>query len=521
MSPMSFVSRPIRQEKKPNRFRKFAVIGAGLLEAATHLYHQMKHREEEEEKDQRRVRVLKRTIALLLSGLLILLLLIGALKVLVRLKAISLGSMVSAVSSSPGQDEHGFTNVLLLGEGDSDHDGVDLTDTLMVVSLDPTKTKSAVLLSLPRDLYALSTEKMGVGRINSLYRDYKNQLRRGGMKEEDAAKESMTQLAKEIGTFLGVQIQGAIMLNFSGFEQAIDAIGGIDIVVPEDLVDPEYPGPNYTYETFSIAKGPQHLDGALSLKYARSRHSTSDFSRSGRQQQIILAASEKAKSMGLVKNLSKASEIMSIIARNMRTTFETRELLGLTELGKTIDREKVVSDQLSDQNALYGGFSSPGGFLYAPPREQFDGASVLLPVSIPEFPVTWKQIQKFVQLLLNNREAFVHPPTVMILNAGAKSGSARLLGDELVRYGFNVIKTRNFGANPNPSFDQSWIAVRPNETDDKSATNVNASVSLLQTLLDMTDNKTPDPAAFGEEQTDIVIVLGKDYHYTPLQDLVQ
>ncbi len=517
---MSFVSRPIRQEKKPNRFRKFAMIGTGILEAAVHLYHQAKHREEDEEKGQKRVRMLKRTIAVLLSGLLILMLLIGALKILVRLKAISLGSMVSAVSSSPGQDEHGFTNVLLLGEGDKDHDGVDLTDTLMVASLDPVKTKSAVLVSLPRDLYALSTEKMGAGRINSLYRDYKNQLRRGGMKEGDAAEESMRQLAKEVGTFLGIRIQGAIMLNFSGFEQAIDAIGGIDIVVPEDLVDPEYPGQNYTYETFSIAKGPQHLGGATALKYARSRHSTSDFSRSGRQQQIILAASEKAKSMGFLKNLSKVSEIMSIIARNMQTTFETRELLGLTELGKTIDREKVVSDQLSDQNALYGGLSAPGGFLYSPPREQFDGASVLLPVSIPEFPVTWTQIQKFVQLLINNRETFIHPPSVLILNAGAKSGSARLLGDEMVRYGFNVIKTRNFSKTKNPSFDHSWIAVRPNTSNEKIAANVSTSVSLLQTLLGMTDNKTPDPAAFAEEQPDLVIVLGKDYHYTAFQDLI-
>ncbi len=102
--------------------------------------------------------MLKQTMTLLLSGLLILTLLIGALKVLVHLKAFSLGNMVAAVSSSPGKDEHGFTNVLLLGEGDNDHSGIDLTDTIMLVSLDPVKTKSALMLSLPRDLYVLSTE---------------------------------------------------------------------------------------------------------------------------------------------------------------------------------------------------------------------------------------------------------------------------------------------------------------------------------------------------------------------------
>lgn len=514
---MSFVSRPIREEKKPSRFRKFAVIGTGILEAAVHLYRQMKHREEKEKEEQKRVRVLKRTMVILVSGLLILLLLIGTLKFLVRLKAISLGSMVSAVSSHPGKDDHGMTNVLLLGEGDSDHSGIDLTDTVMVVSLDPKTTKSAVMLSLPRDLYFLSTDKMGKGRINSLYRDYKNQLLRSGMDQGNAAKESMRQLAREIGAVLGLQIHGVIKLNFSGFEQGIDAIGGIDIDVPDDLLDTQYPGPNYSYETFSLAKGPQHLDGATALKYARSRHSTSDFSRSGRQQQIIIAASEKAKSMGLLKNLGKVSDILSIIARNMHTTFEARELLGLTELAKNIDRSNIINIQLSDQNGLYGGLSKSGGFLYAPPREEFEGASVFLPVSMPEFPVTWKQIQGLQKLLTTEREAFLRPPSIMILNAGAISGAARALGDEMTRYGFNVIKTRNF-SKPNTAFDRSWFALRPSDPALKD--HAEATLALLTKLLTMTENRTPEALSFGEEQPDIVIVLGKDYHYTPLQNLV-
>ena len=514
---MSFVSRTIREEKKPSRFRKFAVIGTALLEAAVHLYHQMKHREEEEHTKQKRVRILKRAVVVLTAGLFILLLLIGTLKLLVRMKAISLGSMVSAVSTHPGKDEHGLTNILLLGVGYSDHVGVYLTDTVMVVSLVPNRTESAVMLSLPRDLYFLSSEKMGKGRVNSLYRDYKIQLIRGGMDAGNADKESMRQLAQEIGTVLGLKIQGVIKLNFSGFEQAIDAIGGIDIDVPADLLDPEYPGPNYTYETFSIAKGLQHLDGATALKYARSRHSTSDFSRSGRQQQIIIAASEKAKSLGLLKNLGKAGEIMSIIARNMQTTFETRELLGLAALGKNIDRESIINIQLSDQNGLYGSFSTFGGFLYAPPREEFEGASVFLPVSIPEFPVTWKQIKTLQTLLIKNRSAFIKPPTIMILNAGAKSGAARALGDEMTRYGFNVMKTRNF-SKPNAAFDRSWFALR--SADSVDADHAEATLSLLHDLFGMTENRSPDVTAFGEEQPDIVIVLGKEYVYTPLQDLL-
>ena len=514
---MSFTLRPIREDKKNGRFRKCAVIATGVLEAAVHLYHQMKHREEETVESQKRVRLLKRATLVLLSGLLILLFLIGTLNVLVRMKMLSLGTMVSVVSTPPAHDERGNTNVLLLGEGDNDHDGVDLTDTIMVVSLDPVHTESAVMLSLPRDLYLLSTEKMGKGRINSLYRDYKAQLVRGGMEKGQASKEAMTQLAKEIGDILGLSIHGTIKLNFSGFEQAIDALGGIDVTVPEDLVDPEYPGQGYTYVTFQIGKGLQHMSGATALKYARSRHSTSDFSRSARQQQIIVAASEKAKSAGLLTHPRKINDLFGIVSQNMETTFAVRELFGLADLGKRIDHGKIVNVQLSDQNGLFGGLSEKGGFLYAPPREQFDGAAVFLPVSIPEFPVTWKQIQTLVKLLIDHRDVFIDPPRILIANAGAKEGSARLLGAELTRYGFNVVKTRNFAKKPNPSFDRSWMSIRP----DDAAKHAKTTATLLAKIFAFAAAKNPPEGTFGEEQADLVIVLGKDYHYTALQDLIR
>lgn len=515
---MSFTVRKIREEKQSKTLRKAAVIGTAMLESMVHLYHQVQSRKQAAEKGEKRVQMMKKTMAVLLAGLLILLLLMGTLKMLVRLKAFSLGSMVSAVSSMPGTDKNGFTNVLLLGEGDNDHEGIDLTDTIMIVSLDPAVSGSAVMLSLPRDLYMLSTEKMGKGRINSLYRDYKGQLVRNGTEKTEASAEALKQLSHEIGKILGLELQGVIKLNFSGFEQTVDAIGGIDIVVPEDIVDPEYPGPNYTYETFQIAAGPQHLDGRTALKYARSRHSTSDFSRSARQQQIIVAISEKAKSLGLLTHLGKAAEIMSIAAKNMETTFEARQLLGLAQLGKKIDRNKIISMQLSDANGLFGALTDRGGFLYAPPREEFDGAAVLLPVSIPEFPVTWKQLQSLTKLLTLHRDAMANPPSILILNAGAKEGSARVLGAELYRYGFNVRKTRNFSKAPNPSFDQSWIAVAK-ETEPQPS--LKPSVTLLSSLLGLQTNTDVEETVFGEEHADIVIVLGKDFRYAPLQNLLR
>lgn len=525
---MSFTVRPVREDKKPKRkwWRSLPVL-ITIGESLVRLYGAFKKRHEQEAANANRMRLLKRVATILISVLLVMLVAVGTLRILVGIKAISLGGMLSMAGAELPKDDHGFTNILLLGTGDEDHDGIDLTDTIMVASLDPDNTGGAVLLSLPRDIEVLNTHEMGKGRINSLYRDYKNLLVRKGTEKNEASTEALKQLGAEIGELIGLPIHGVIKLNFSGFEEAVDAIGGVDVVVPEDLTDTEYPGPNYSYETFSITAGAQHLDGATALKYARSRHSTSDFSRSARQQQIISAIAEKTKADGTIKNVSKLTELFSIVAKNMQTTFGTRELIGLAAMGKHIDQTKVISMQLNDQNGLYSSYVERGGFLYAPPREQFDGASVLLPVSIPEYPVTWKQIQTLSSLLFVKRELFISPPSIVILNAGAKEGAARVLGGELARYGFNVQKTRNF-SKPNQSFDVSsilgntMVATGPDDTEGKKRIKkADESIKALSSMLHI-EQKTlqSNLAAADEAQPDIFIVLGKDYHYQSLQELL-
>lgn len=472
------------------------------------------------EMPKQRVHALKRVWMGLVVLLIILLLIIGGMRLVLRIKELALGGISLAAAEVP-TDEDGFINVLLLGVGDADHDGVDLTDTVMVASVDPRKTKSAFLLSLPRDLYALSSEKMGEGRINSLYRDYKNALIRGGMEPGEASKEALKQLGTEIGSFIGLPISGTIKVTFSGFVEAVDLLGGVDIDVPYDIVDTEYPGPNYSYETFSIRKGPQHLDGETALKYARSRHTTSDFSRSARQQQILSALSEKATSQGLLKSASKATEMLSILSKNIESTYSVRELLGFVSIAKAIDTSRISGMQLNDQNGLYNSLTEQGGFLYAPPREEFDGAAVFLPVSIPEFPVTWKQVRTLISVLTQNREMLYAPARISVLNAGAKSGAARVLAGELIRYGFNVVRIDNYGPRGTADEDVSFIDVRTaNEQDsDLLKKSMPWHAGLLSHILGIQSGDARPEAFTDEEVTDVVLVLGKDYTYRPLQDL--
>ena len=530
---MSFSIRPIRDDRKtsPSFARKALSFFSRAVEPLHNLYllSQRKH-EVEEEQRANHVGILKKALAVLIAILFAGLLLVGALRVLLAMKVCSISQLVSVASTELPVDDNGYTNVLLLGEGGADHEGIDLTDTLMIASIDARHKEGVVMISLPRDLYVLNTELMGKGRINSLYRNYKSYLIGQGTAHPEAETESLKQLGTELGTLTGIPIHAVMKIDFNGFIQAVDSVGGVDVDVPEDIVDPEYPGPNYTFETFSITKGPHHLDGATALKYARSRHSTSDFSRSARQQQIISAVVKKMRETGTINNLGKISELVGIISKNFRSTLNSRELMGLALLGKGVDTTKIANIQLNDQNGLYGSLIQPGGFLYSPPREDFDGASVLLPVSIPAFPLTWKQIRTLAEVVVHHRDLFMQPASIAVLNADAKEGAARKLGGELYRYMFNVTSTKNYDKKATPAREGSYIVVRQAPTAAPSsaagaldeakakAAKAKATADYLSKLLNLPVFDGTDAAALADGN-DVAIVLAGEYTYQPLQDI--
>ncbi len=510
---MSFSVRRVSEMRKKRRFpwQKLPLILA-VARPVAGWYRSWKARRTKEVCHERRILLLKRSLLVLLAVLLAFLLFAGTVKALVGLHIISMRSLVSLSGSDLPRDEHGFTNLLLLGEGDAGHDGKDLTDTIIVASIDPTETKSVVLLSFPRDLYFLKTEKMGKGRLNSLYRDYKILLKRQGMEEREASLEAIQELGNMLGEHIGLPIHHVVKVNFTGFEQAVDAIGGIDLTVPEAINDTQYPDENYGYEPFSIVAGPAHLDGKTALKYARSRHTSSDFARSSRQQQIIVAIGGRVKEKGLYKNPSTVTDLMKIFADNVEMTMTVRELIGLADLAEKITPDRVIAMQLNDRNALYESVIELGGFLYSPPRDQFEGASVLLPVSIPEFPITWKQIETLSALLFRQREMYLSRPTIAVLNAGAKSGLARKLGNELTRYGFNVQRIENADIPKDLQKQKDWTMVL-------SKDGAASAAEYVSTLLHL--SLATDEASIPQEQQEAVtIVLGTGFTYQPLQDLL-
>lgn len=221
-------------------------------------------------------------------------------------------------------------NILLLGRAGEKYPGRNLTDTVMLLSLD-TEKKRVGLLSLPRDLFAPIPETGLSTKLNSLYQI--------GLNEGVGTKI----LRESVAEITGQPIHYYAMIDFDGFERMIYALGGIQVEVKRDIYDSRYPGKNYSYETFTLQKGWQRLDGPTALKYARERHADpeGDFGRTKRQQEIMQAVRDRAWSIPTFLNPFALSGFLESLGESITTDIPPEELGRLIELARTFDTKNI------------------------------------------------------------------------------------------------------------------------------------------------------------------------------------
>lgn len=235
-------------------------------------------------------------------------------------------------------EQYGRINILLVGLAGKNYPGANLTDSIIIASINP-KTWQTALLSIPRDLYVQIPETKFYTKINALY---------ARSEDTDATgKSGIEDLKCALTEITGQPIDYYIALDFDGFRQIIDELGGVKIQVPKDLHDERYPGPNYSYETFDIQKGLQHLDGATALKYARTRHDEDgDFGRAYRQQLILETARSKAFSLETILDLPAINSLLDTLEEHLRTDIQLDELNSFVDIVKKIDTHTTVNKVL-------------------------------------------------------------------------------------------------------------------------------------------------------------------------------
>ena len=269
-------------------------------------------------------------------------------------------SFVSSKKDGLKGEKDGRINILLVGMGGEGHKGKDLTDTIMIVSINP-KTYQIAMLSIPRDLFVKVEDKNYSTKINAVYaHETRN--------EKNSEGDAMNSLGQVIRDVTGQKIHYYIALDFDGFKDVINELGGIDVDVKDDIYDSRYPGPNFSYQTFQIEKGFQHLDAETALKYSRVRHiKGGDFGRAERQQQVLIAAKKKALSLKFLANPLKVNSTINVLGKHLKTNIQLSEIPSFLHLAKNVNVYQATTKVLDawSKDPLLGSTHVPMGGVMA------------------------------------------------------------------------------------------------------------------------------------------------------------
>ncbi len=341
-----------------------------------------------------------------------------AIKILKLEKVVLKGpqTVVQLITDTGLKSDKGRTNILLLGIGGDGHDGPDLTDTMILASVD-TQGHDVALISIPRDLWAPGLN----AKINSAY-----------AYGQDKNGQGLSLAKKTVSDLFGVPVHYAFRIDFRGFIKAVDLVGGLDLTVDNSFSDPRYPitgkeddlcgltletqnidgtdqqvvkdatgsatplakiddfNDPFTcrYETLNFKKGPAHMDGATALQFVRSRHGTngegSDFARSARQQKVILAFRDKVISSTTLTKPSTIIDLEKTFSASIDTDIDSQEIPLLAKLGLKIDPQtirRIVLTASEDNSQLEVG-----------DPQNFGGAFALVPKG-----GNWADLADFIQ----------------------------------------------------------------------------------------------------------------------------
>jgi anionic cell wall polymer biosynthesis LytR-Cps2A-Psr (LCP) family protein len=276
-------------------------------------------------------------------------------------------------------------------------------------------------------------------------------------------------------------------MDFTGFQQVIDKIGGIDVNVAKAIYDRSYPAyDNGPFSVFSNSSGEHHLDGATALKYARSRESTSDFDRAHRQQQILLAVKEKVLNLGFLSNPKNIIDLVNIVSSHVRTNFSPTEIQALATFFKGVDSSHVINKVFDDSTTGLLSDSTINGTYYLVPKTG-----------------NFNQVKDAVGNIFNENSTSSTSSTkanLEIINAAGISGVAAKLATKLEADGYTVVDTQT-----SKTLYQKTVIY------DYSNGKYSKDIQFLEDGLDLFNTVKKTKSSGTSQSVNITIILGEDY----------
>jgi polyisoprenyl-teichoic acid--peptidoglycan teichoic acid transferase len=252
------------------------------------------------------------------------------------------GTAVPSVEVPPW-DGRERLNILLIGS--DEQRGGHNTDTLITVSIDPV-TKQVAMFSLPRDTVDVPVPPGDAQRVWG--RNYRAKInawfvenrRRRDLWPGNDRQRGYNALKAIMGELYDLKIRYFVEVNFEGFRKVVDSVGGVTINVQVPVVDDQFPGTTGRVQRLYIPSGLQHMDGDQALRYARSRHTSTDFDRGARQQRVLLSLREQADPQTLIPRLP---ELVAALKSAVRTDVPIDQLDELLGLASQVDTANIRS----------------------------------------------------------------------------------------------------------------------------------------------------------------------------------
>lgn len=377
----------------------------------------------------------------------------------------------------------GRVNILLLGKGGAGHEGADLTDTLMIASIDPIH-KEAALLSVPRDLYIRSAQ--GYTKINSVYANAKSAVLNSRDSDKSRAEAAgLSAIDRVMEDHMGIPIHYHAMIDFSGFERSVNEVGGITVNVKEPIYENMLI--NGSHYVLDVKIGPQDFDGTRALAYSRSRLQSTrgDFDRGDRQRLILMGLKDKALSIGTFSNPKKVSGLMDALGSSAQSNLSLNEVMRVYEIAKEIDSSKITSLSLADPDKSYVRTAT------------IDGQSVVIPNAGAN---DYTEIRNYVRSALKDGFIRKEQPVVAVYNGTDITGLAARRASDLQSYGYNISITAD---SPVKGFENTVLV------DLRDGAKKYTKHYLEQRLKVKAVSKLPDNITIEPGEADFVIILGQ------------
>lgn len=394
------------------------------------------------------------------------------------------------------QDANGRTNILIFGTSEDDeggnHPGAYLTDSIMLLSVNQTK-KDAYMVGIPRDLWVKYDEPCygSAAKINALYQCVSNDG-----SDDAAGSKALTQKVSEV---TGLDVQYYAHVNYSVVRDAVDAVGGIDITIPD--YDPVAPGiydPNFDWKCHYTCKmvyykdGERaHMDGEHALAFARARNAEGgyglphgNFDREKDQQLVLVALKDKALSVGTLTNFVTVTKLLDAMGSNLRTNIETAEIRTIMSLASDIKTDAIHSIDLNKEgeSVMTTGSSE-------------DGQSIVRPIS---GLYDYTGVAKYIKKQILSEPFMLEDALVVVLNGSGAAGQGAIVSDKLGDIGFNMAVPQNA---PDGEYARREVYAR-------DATKYPATLKKLQSLYGTVKTGGIDKFDVSSD-IDFVVVVGK------------